>query len=188
MPLVVTNAPSSDDPDGGFVFGSGNLLTQVGVIYTLNERWAFAAGSQLTFPTASRQATGSGTYTALPGAVLRYMLPELSPGSFFAPEVLYEFDVGGDTGDGHVSELQLQPTLDWELPHGVFLNLFPSADIRVNLGRGRSRGRWFFPFDVLAGVLVTPQLVTSLEVSVPLVKGYPVYDFKLEATIAYFFD
>jgi hypothetical protein len=41
---------------------------------------------------------------------------------------------------------------------------------------------------VLAGIMVTPRLVTSLEVSVPIVKNYPIYDFKLEATVGYFFD
>jgi hypothetical protein len=79
MPLVLTNVASGDDPGGRFVFGSGNLLTQVGVIYTLNDRWAFAAGSQFTFPTASRAATGSEQYVALPGAVFRCMLPERPP-------------------------------------------------------------------------------------------------------------
>lgn len=183
MPLVLTNAPGGD-----FVFGSGNLLVQAAAIYTLNERWAFAAGSQVTFPTASRDATGSGKYVALPGAVLRVMLPELSAGSFFAPEMVYAFDVGGDPEGSHTSELQLQPTLDWELPHGVFLNLFPSSDIRINLGPPRGRGRLFFPFDILAGMMITPRLLTSLEVSVPIVKDYPLYDFKLEATVAFFFD
>ena len=188
VPLVLTNAPSSDDPDGRFAFGSGDVLAQAAAVYTPNQRWAFAVGTQFTFPTASRETTGSGKYTALPGAVFRCMLPELSPGSFFAPELLYEFDVGGDPDRSHVSELQLQPTIDMELPRGVFLQLFPSSDIRINLGGGHGRGRLFFPFDVLAGIMVTPRLVTSLEVSVPIVKSYPVYDFKLEATVGYFFD
>jgi hypothetical protein len=188
VPLVLTNAESADNPDGRFVFGSGNLLTQVAAIYTPNERWAFAAGSEVTFPTASRETTGSATYTALPGAVFRCMLPELSAGSFVAPEMLYAFDVGGDPDGSHVSELQLQPTLDWELPRGVFLQLFPSSDIRINLGKPQGSGRLFFPFDVLAGIMVTPRLLASLEASIPIVKDYPVYDFKLEATVGYFFD
>lgn len=188
MPLVLTNAPSSEDPEPGFEFGSGDLLTQAGAIYTLNERWAFAAGSQFTFPTGSRETTGTGKYIALPGVVARCMLPELSPGSFFAPEVLYQFDVGGDHERSHVRQLQLQPTLQWELPLDAFVSLFPSSDIRINLGKPQGSGRLFFPFDVLAGIMITPRLVTSLEVSVPIVKDYPVYDFKLEATVGYFFD
>jgi hypothetical protein len=188
MPLALTNEISSENPDGAFDFGAGDALAQVVGIYTLDSSWAFGAGAQFTFPTASRVTMGTGKYVALPGAVFRRMLPELSPGSFIAPELLYAFDVGGDPERGHVSELQLQPTLDWELSHGVFLNLFPSSDIRINLGAPHGRGRLFFPFDVLAGIMVTPRLLTSLEVSVPIVKDYPVYDFKLEATVGYFFD
>jgi hypothetical protein len=112
------------------------------------------------------------------------MLPELSPGRFFAAEMLYAFDIGEpDSG-----ELQLQPTLNVELPHGLFLNLFPSSDIRINLGTPKGNGRLFFPFDALVGVMVTPVLVASLEASLPIVKAYPVYDFKLQAKVAYFFD
>jgi hypothetical protein len=184
MPVVLTNAPSPDDPDGGFEIGSGNLLNQAALIYTLNDRWAFAGGSQVKYPTASRATTGSTGYQVLPGAVVRAMLPELSLGSFFAPEILYAFDVGEpDSG-----ELQLQPTLNVELPHGLFLNLFPNPDIRINLGEPKGSGRLFFPFDALVGIMVTPALATSLEVSLPIVKAYPVYDFKLQAKVAYFFD
>jgi hypothetical protein len=95
VPLVLTNAESSQNPAGRFVFGSGDVLTQLAVIYTVDDLWAAAAGSQLTFPTASRDDTGSGTYGALPALVVRRMLAELSDGSFFAPEVLYQLDYGG---------------------------------------------------------------------------------------------
>ncbi len=184
IPVVLTNAPSPDSRNGDFVVGFGNLLTQLGLIYTANERWAFAAGSQVTYPSASRAATGSSAYEVLPGVVARMMLPELGPGSFFAPEILYAFEAG----EAEAGDLQLQPTLNVQLPHGVFLNLFPSSDIRIDLGRPKGGGRLFFPFDALLGVLVTPSLVTSIEASVPIVKAYPVYDFKLEAKVSYFFD
>lgn len=113
---------------------SRDLLTQVAGIHPLNERWAFAAGSQFTFSTASLSTTGSEKYVALPGGVLRYMIPELSPGRFVAPEVRYQFDTGGDPHRHHLSDLQRQPLLNWQLPHDTFVNLFPSADIRIKLG------------------------------------------------------
>jgi hypothetical protein len=103
VPLSLTNAESSENPGGRFTFGLGDLLTQVAGIYTLDDRWAFAAGSQFTFSTASLSTTGTGKYVALPGAVFRYMLPELSPGSFASPEVLYQFDMGGDPHRHHLS-------------------------------------------------------------------------------------
>src|SRR5262249_10118988 len=130
---------------------------------------------------------GSGTYAALPGLFMRRMLPELTAGSFFAPEILYDLSFGNGAGLAPVRDLQLQPTLNVELPRGFFLNLWPSSDIRIDL-EGSGRGRLFFPFDALVGAMLHPKLAALLEVSVPIVKDYPVYDFKLEARIRYFFD
>lgn len=180
VPMVLTNAGG-----GGFVFGSSNVLVQPAAIYTIDPSWAVAVGSQVLFPTASRAATGSAAYTARPGVVVRRMLPAIGDGSFFAPEILYSFDFGGGSDGDRGRQLQFQPTLDWELPRGFFLNLFPSADIRIDLDDG---GKLFLPFDVLAGVAITRWLVATVEVSVPLVKDFPLYDFKTEAQIRLFFD
>jgi hypothetical protein len=40
---------------------------------------------------------------------------------------------------------------------------------------------------MMVGKLVTPTLVTSLEVSAPIVKDDDLYDFKLGARIGFFF-
>ena len=58
----------------------------------------------------------------------------------------------------------------------------------VNLTDATHRGRLFFPFNALAGILLTPKVVTSLEIGVPIVKDYPLYDFKLQAAVGYFVD
>lgn len=47
--------------------------------------------------------------------------------------------------------------------------------------------KWFFPFDFLIGKNLSRRAVTPLEISVPVVKDYNSYDFKLEARISYFF-
>ena len=39
----------------------------------------------------------------------------------------------------------------------------------------------------MVGKLVTPKLITSLEVSAPIVKDYDLYNFKLEVRIGVFF-
>jgi hypothetical protein len=43
--------------------------------------------------------------------------------------------------------------------------------------------RSHLPFDVRIGRKLTDNLVLSLEVGVPLVKEYPVYDFKTEVRL-----
>jgi hypothetical protein len=66
---------------------------------------------------------------------------------------------------------------------------YPSSDIRYNFAAKRpgDTGRWFFPFNVMVGKLVTRSLVASVEIGVPIVDAYQVYDFKLEARIGFFF-
>jgi hypothetical protein len=45
---------------------------------------------------------------------------------------------------------------------------------------GQTR-RLFLPLDVSVGRKVTDSLIISLEAGVPIVKDYPVYNFKTEA-------
>ncbi len=188
MPLVLTNAPADDESHGSWRFGSGDLLTEAAGIFYPNERWAVAAGGQVIFPTASRDVTGANAWILGVGGLVRAMLSELSADSFVAPQLVYAFDAGGSRDRGPVSQLRIQPTFHWALPRNLFMELFPSGDIVVNLDAPDERGRWFLPLNALAGILVTPKLVTTLEVGIPLVKDYPVYDFKLVATVGYFFD
>ena len=70
------------------------------------------------------------------------------------------------------------------LPRDWFVTLFPSQDVAVNFLDG---GNWFFPFDFLIGKNLSRRVVTSLEISVPIVKQYGSCNFKLEARMSYFF-
>ena len=63
-------------------------------------------------------------------------------------------------------------------------DLYPSPDIRINF---LDHDKLFLPLDVMVGKLVTPKLITSLEVSAPIVKDYDLYNFKLEVRIGVFF-
>jgi hypothetical protein len=111
-------------------------------------------------------------------------LPEISAGSFVQLVARYDCDIGGDRNRSHISRLQWSPTVNIALPRDWFVTLFPSQDIAVNFLDG---SKWFFPFDFLIGKNLSRRVVTSLEVSVPIVKQYDSYEFKLEARISYFF-
>jgi hypothetical protein len=55
-----------------------------------------------------------------------------------------------------------------------------TTDIRVNYGdpvTGQT-GRLFFPLDVMLGRNLSKTVMASVEVGVPVIKDYPVYDFK----------
>jgi len=118
----------------------------------------------------------------MPGAGVRYSLPELGPDSYFVPAVRYAMSFAGDPTKRNVSEPQIAPTLNVGLPDRWFVTLYPSFDIRINYGDPISgqTGRLFLPFDVAVGRNLTDSLVASFEISVPMVKDYPVYDFKAE--------
>jgi hypothetical protein len=69
------------------------------------------------------------------------------------------------------------------------VTLFPSYDIRINYGDPVSgqTGRVFLPADVAIGRKITDDLMISLEISVPIIKDYPVYDFKIETRTVFRF-
>jgi hypothetical protein len=89
----------------------------------------------------------------------------------------------------NVSEPQIAPTFNIGLPARWFITLFPSYDIRINFGDRVSgqTGRAFIPFDFAVGKTILDNLTTSLEVSIPVIKDYPVYDFKTELKVTWRF-
>jgi hypothetical protein len=208
LPLIYSDLPSKTGPDapssGPYRFGIGNLLTQALLIHDIDDRTAVALGSALIFPTTNQALFGSRNYTMLPTAVGRWMLPEISEGSYFAPVVRYGVYVAGPASPTHpyISELQFSPMINIALPNFWFITLFPNtsgSDIRYNLGsphRG-DKGRLFLPADVMLGKALNLGRgrggVASLEIGVPIVNDYRksssltgTYKFKLEARIGLF--
>ena len=116
----------------------------------------------------------------MPAFGVRYALPEVSAGSYLEPVVWYNVSFAGNPSKRNISNLRLAPTLQLSLPDDWFVTFYPSPDIRVNYGDpviGQT-GRLFLPFDFMVGRALTQSLVLSLEVGVPIIKQYPVYDFK----------
>jgi hypothetical protein len=90
--------------------------------------------------------------------------------------------VAGDPTKRNISNLQFAPMINIGLPDRWSVTFFPSPDIRVNFGdpiTGQT-GRWFIPFDIRVGKKLSDTIALSLEVGVPLLKDYPVYDFKTQ--------
>jgi hypothetical protein len=189
LPLFLTEALSPDNLDGDYEFGLGDLLLQGLLLNALSQRFAWAVGAQLIFPTASHDHMGGGRYRLVPTLGARYSLPEITPGSWAAFLIRYDVDYAGDDDRGHISELQLAPLVNIALPGLWFVNLYPSSDIRYNFTSKRpgDTGRWFFPFNFMVGKMLARSIVTSVEIGIPIVDDYQVYDFKLEARIGFFF-
>jgi len=137
------------------------------------------AAIRIIAPTGAPDLT-SGKWQALPIVGVRYMLPELSEGSFFTGLARYDVSFAGDPSKRNISNLQIAPTLNIMLPDHWFVTFYPDPDIRINYGDpiAGQTGRLFLPMDFLVGRDLTKTITMSLEIGVPMIKDYPVYDFK----------
>ena len=179
LPLVAKNPITSDNPDGGYVGGVGDADVQAIVIHNLDQRWTVGFGARLITPTGDN-TLGSGKWQIMSAGGFRYALWEISPSSYFEPVFRYDVSFAGDPTKKNISNLQFAPTFNIGLPDRWFLTFYPSPDIRINYGdpiTGQT-GRLFLPFDVRVGRQLSNNVALSFELGVPIIRDYPVYNFK----------
>jgi hypothetical protein len=184
LPILAKNPISSSNPNGDYLYGIGDADAQAVFIYDFDKRWAAGLGARVIAPTGG-DALGSGKWQIMPIMGFRYGLSELSSGSYFEPFARYDVSFAGDPSKRDISNLQLAPYLNIGLPEQWFVALYPSADIRINFGdpvTGQT-GRLFLPFDARVGRTLTEHIALSLEIGVPIIKDYPVYNFKAEVRL-----
>ncbi len=184
LPYLAKNPISTDNPSGSYLYGFGDADFQAALLHQFDTRWAAGFGARLIAPTGG-DILGSGKWQIMPGFGARYALSEVRPNSYLEPVVWYDSSFAGDPSKKTISNLRIAPTFNLSLPDHWFVTLYPSADIRVNYGppvTGQT-GRLFLPFDARIGCKLTDDLVLSLEVGVPIIKDYPVYDFKTEVKL-----
>jgi hypothetical protein len=188
LPVVANNAVTPENPAGHLIWGFGNILTQAWVIHEIDQRCAVALGGQLIPPT-STNGVALETWEQVTGFVVRAMLPELSPGSYFAPQVRYALDFGENPTGSKLRQVRIAPTLNINLPHRLFFTLYPSPDIRLNYGTAvwGQTGRLFLPLNFLIGWKPTENTVIPAEFGIPIIKEFPAYTFKTQVRIGYLF-
>jgi hypothetical protein len=145
-------------------------------------------GGQLIAPT-STYSVASDAWEQVTSFVVRAMLSEISPGSYFAPQVRYGIDFEGNDDGRMLRQLRIAPTLTVNLPHHLFFTLCPSPDIRLNCGTPvwSQTGRLFLPLNLMIGWKATDHTVVSAEFGIPIIKDFPVYTFKTQLKIGYRF-
>ena len=111
--------------------------------------------------------------------------PRMGTGQLFRSSGALRYELCRRSIGAKISEPQIAPTLNIDLPGRWFLTFYPSYDVRINFGAPKAgqTGRLFLPFDALLGTKLTDNLQISLEVGVPLINEYPVYNFKTEARV-----
>jgi hypothetical protein len=184
LPLLAKNPVSSSNPEGDYFSGVGDADVQAIVIHNLDQRWTIGFGARLITPTGG-DTFGSGKWQIMPGAGFRYALWEISPSSYFEPEVRYAVSFAGDPTRKNISNLQFAPTFNLGLPDKWFLTFYPSPDIRINYGdpiTGQT-GRLFLPFDARIGRQLSKNVALSFELGVPIIRDYPVYNLKTQVRL-----
>lgn len=178
LPYLAKDPSNAGNPSGDYLNGVGDADFQAAVIHQLDSRWKIGAGLRIIAPTGG-STFGSDTWRAMPIAGVRYGLPEVSPGSYFEPLFRYEASFAGSIQARNISNLQFAPMVNFALPGRWFLTLYPSSDIRWNFGDAITgqKGRLFLPFDARIGHKFSDLFNVSLEVGVPIIKQYPVYEF-----------
>ena len=174
---ITTSNPSTANRESGI----GDMFLQGDLVERLNERWAYGFGARLYAPTAE-DSLGTGRWQIMPGVGVRYSFLEFGDNTFFVPKVRYAVSFAGDPSRRNISEVQFAPTLNIQLPDRWFLRFYDLYDVRINFGAPVSgqTGRLFLPFDAAIGKKITDDIVLMWEVSVPMIKDYPVYNFKTD--------
>ncbi len=188
IPFVWTNGVTPENPTGATVSGFSNVLGQAWIVHDFDQRWAVALGGQLIAPT-STNGVATDAWEQVTGFVVRAMLPEISPGSYFAPQVRYGIDFEGNDDGRLLRQLRIAPTLNVNLPHNLFFTLYPSPDIRMNYGTPvhNQTGRLFLPLNFMVGWKPTEHTVISAEFGIPIIRDFPVYTFKTQLRVGYLF-
>jgi hypothetical protein len=179
LPLLAKNTISSSNPNGNYLYGIGDADIQAAIIHDLDKRWAVGFGARLIAPTGA-DPLGSGKWQVMPIVGFRVGLPEISSSSYFEPIFRYDVSVAGDPTRRNISNLQFGPAFNIGLPDRWFVTFYPSQDIRINFGdpvTGQT-GRLFLPIDLRVGKKLSDNVAASLEIGVPIIKDYPVYNFK----------
>lgn len=191
LPLVYSSdVTSSFNPEGHARFGVGDLLTEVAIIPPPpTPRLAYGFGVRTVWPTAGLNEAGQGKYQVGPLVGVRYMIPEISAGSFFLTQLIYQNSIASrnrNKGRPNINQLNIQPKINVNLPKAWFFTFFASENIEINFADG---DKLFVPFDIMVGKKFGEKAVVSLEYSRELFhdEGFEPYEWQLEGRIGYHF-
>jgi hypothetical protein len=184
LPFVAKNPFNSSNPNADYLYGVGDADVQAALTQEIDARWKVGFGARLIMPTGDENI-GSGKWQIMPIVASRYSMPDVLYGVYVEPLLRYDVSFAGTASRRSISNLQFAPTVNFSFPDGWFFALFPEPDIRWNFGPAVTgqTGRLFLPFDARVGHLFTKTLTVSLEVGVPIIDQYPVYDFKTELRV-----
>ena len=159
-----------------------DLLVEAWAITPPADQWTFGAGMQLIFPTDGNNIEiGDAKYEVHPSVALAYDLSHWSKGAYAGFIVRYARSVGGSPVAPTINQTYIEPFFNINLPGRSFLNFSP--EIRYNW----ATKRWFVPFDIMVGQMITDHLIASIEYENAIVHDYPKYAQQVEIRLGYLF-
>ena len=186
--ITYANQVTASDPDGIYQSGIGRPLVLAYIANVIDDRQAWAIGDDINGPAISGSQFGSGDWDMLPIAAYRYMLPELKKrGQLFRAAAALLLHVRqGFLGDRDQQSAILAAAEDRAagqmVCHPLSLDGFPLQFRR----QGERPDRAFLrALGCEIGRNLGHNLVTSLEVSAPLINDYPLYRLKVELRLSY---
>jgi hypothetical protein len=184
LPFEMKMPIYSGQPEGQTIQGLSDADVQMAVAHEFDQRWGAGIGARLYAPTGEGPLS-TGKWQIMPGGAVRYDLTEVSPGSYFEPLAQYAISFAGNPSARKIRTLEFQPALNIGLPDRWFFTFYPSADIQVNYGDKvkDQTGKLFLPFDAWIGRKFNENLIITLEVGVPIIKDYPVYNYKVQTYV-----
>jgi hypothetical protein len=184
LPFLAKNPLNSSNPNADYLYGVGDADIQGALIHDIDARWKTGFGVRLIMPTGDDNL-GSGKWQIMPIVGARYSMPDVGYGMYVEPLLRYDVSFAGDLARKSINNLQFAPEVNFSFPDGWFFALYPEPDIRWNFGPPATgqTGRLFLPFDGRVGRKFTKTLTVSLEVGVPIVNQYPVYNLKTELRV-----
>jgi hypothetical protein len=155
--------------------------SRLNLAHDFDQNWAYGFGARGVGPSA-QDSLGSGKWQIMPGLGVRYSFTDLGPDTYFVPVIRYALSVARDPARRNIWQAQISPKLNIGLSDRWFITLYPSYDVRINDGPSvpGQTGPLFLPFDVAVGREIVEGVQLSLEVSVPIIRDFPVYNFKTE--------
>lgn len=181
LPLVWTNKPEADNPNGDYEFGLGDLLLQAIYVREIDSRWAAGFGLRTYIPTATGDAFGTGKLQLVPTLGVRASLPEISKGSYTGLVLRQYVSVAGPSSRKDINNFSIEPQFNFVLPGQWFLNTSPEMIYNFE-----TEG-WFVPLDLMVGRKFGESWIASVEYKYGLVTDYDSFNQCVEVRLGYFF-
>ena len=182
MPVMRTNKVSSDNPNGDYETGFGDLMTQFLLISPLQGNWAYGFGTRLYWPSSSQDQMGTGKYQMAPTFGVNYYPDGWSKGSYCGVGFREYFDYAGDHNRADIHQTSILAGFSYNLPDHWFVSSI--SDIRINWEQDNN---WFVPLNLKLGKILDKTKVVSIEFNTPIVNDYDRYDWQIELQLGFFF-